>query len=137
MQGKFRENELCSSREKFYLGSLVYLVIYDSRWVSLENLLPSWYPSPNESQGQNLALTVLYVPYSPDSGCTKKQRETLVRAIFTSAGLRQQSNTSKSQRYWCSTVNFRHCLRTWGLNLEAHNLFEKPASTPVSTHPPV
>ena len=56
---------------RMYLRILVYLVIYDSGYVSLEHLLLSWYPSQRlsfEIQGQNLALTVLYVPSSLDSG---------------------------------------------------------------------
>jgi hypothetical protein len=49
--------------------------MYDSGKVSLEHLLLSWYPSQQgvlpESQGQNLTLTVLYVPYSLYSSTEK------------------------------------------------------------------
>jgi len=57
-----RESLLLRSGFRVHLRILVYLVIYDSGYVSLEHLLLSWYPSSSCGHTVFRYHTVDYVP---------------------------------------------------------------------------
>ena len=74
------ESDCLSGSDQLSLRILVYLVIYGSGQVSLEHLLPSWYPSPESIIRRNPPYVPTVLPTvgaldDPIRGCSRNPIE--------------------------------------------------------------